>query len=108
LTNGKVNSYIGFAKKSGNLKCGINAIATLKKAELLIICNTATANSFSETDKLISKFKCRAFISVTDKVENLSGKENCKLIAVTDKKLAEAIINNSGSDFKEYFGGHKV
>ena len=39
--------------------------------------------------------------------EEITGKENCKVAAVTDENLAKAILQNLGEDFRVLNGGHK-
>ena len=45
MQRSKILSYIGFAAKSGNLRTGVNAVATLKKANLLAVCKRASENN---------------------------------------------------------------
>ena len=105
----KVFSYLGFAIKSGNLKIGINAIYTLKtRVYLLILCKSGAVNAVREGEKLKNSFGCPMLITKTFTLEELTGRENCKLAAITDENLASAIIANSEQDFTEYSGGHKV
>lgn len=106
-TENKVYTYIGFAKRSGALKCGANAISTLKSADLLILCRSASENARKTALSLQRKFGCEVLETEEITVEQLVGKENCKLIAITNADLASAIIENSKRDFKEIFGGRR-
>ena len=106
-TENKIKTYLGFAKKSGALKCGTDAVSALKTARLLIVCRSASENARKTAETLKRKFGCKVLETVTDTVEELIGKENCKLIAVTNADLASAIIENSARDFKEFFNDHR-
>ena len=97
----KVESYIGFAMRAGKYRCGTHAISTLKSVELLILCSTAENNSQVMARKLARKFKVKIVISKTVTVEEISGKEHCKLMAILDKSLAQAILANLNDDFTE-------
>lgn len=98
----KVESYVGFAIRAGKYRCGVGAVSTLKKANLLILCATAAKNTRDEAVKLAKKFHCPMILSDKYTVESLSGKENCKLMAITDASLAKAIRDNTEEGFSEF------
>ena len=102
MEKSKVLTFIGFSIRARKLRAGINAIATLKKANLLIICQTAAKNSFDEAIKLCKKFNAPLIVSKTYKVEELVKKENCKLVAIQDESLGNAILQNLDEHFQEY------
>lgn len=99
----KVLSYLGFALKSRKIKRGVNTICTLKgKVKVLIICQTASENTFKDAISLSKKLCAQLIVSKTYKVEDLVHKEKCKLIAVEDDSLATAILQNLDDDFIKY------
>ncbi len=102
MTRSKVETFIGFAIRAGKFRLGTNAIATLKKAELLIMCDSISENGRKEAQKLARKLRVKILVSKAIKLEDLTGKEKCKLMAVTDKALATAIIDNLDENFTEY------
>lgn len=106
MQRSKVLTYIGFAKKSGNLRSGVNAINTLKTANLLIVCATASQNTVKEAVKLSVKFSC-PIVESKVLIEEITGKENCKLIAITEGNLAKAILDNKDENFTLISGGMK-
>lgn len=106
MQKSKVLTYLGFAKKSGNLRTGVNAISTLKRANLLILCATAARNTKEDAAKLSAKLGCPLLESAVP-VEELAGKENCKLLAVTQENLAGAILDNLDDNFTLISGGCK-
>ena len=108
MINNKIFTYVGFSMRAGKLKTGVNAIKTVKKGiYLIIVCNTASANSVKEAEKLSSRFYCPLYQTVTFTVEELVDKENCKVIAILEQELAKAIIKNAGEDLKEFSGGNE-
>ncbi|MBP5307807.1 MAG: hypothetical protein J6Z34_01590 [Clostridia bacterium] len=106
MQRSKAMSYLGFARKSGNLKAGVNAVATLKSARLVIVCKTASANTVKEAEKLAARFSC-PLMETGIPAEEIAGKENCKVVAVTDGNLARAIIDSSDENFTLKSGGCK-
>mgnify|MGYP007047167036 CR=1 FL=1 len=85
----KVFTYIGFAKKSGNLRVGANSIETLRKrVYLVMLCRTASDNARATAEKFSRTFGCPLYDSGEYTLEELTLKEDCKTAA----KLAEAII----------------
>ncbi|HBF86658.1 MAG TPA: hypothetical protein DDW54_03155 [Clostridiales bacterium] len=107
LTGSKIAAYIGFAKKSGSIKCGAGAVSSLKRANLIIVCRSASENAKKSAESIQRKLACKALETVSFTVEELTGKENCKVIAITNADLASAIIENAGQDLKEFFGGRR-
>ena len=104
MQRSKVLTYLGFAKKSGNLRSGVNAIGTLKRANLLILCHTASQNTEKDAKKLCVKLGCPMLKSMLS-VEEITGKENCKLLAITDENLAKAMLDNLDDNFTLISGG---
>ncbi len=98
----KIETFIGFSIRAGKYRLGVNAVATLKNAELLIMCHTASENTVKDVLKLSKKLKAEIIVCNFVNLEDLTGKENCKLMAVTDKSLAKAIIDNLDENFTKY------
>ncbi len=99
MTKSKILSYIGFAIKAGECRIGVNAIYTIKRAKLLILCGTAAKNTVKEAIKLSKRFNCDIVVAKTVTVEEITGKEHCKLMAITDASLAKAIKENLDGNF---------
>ena len=98
----KIETFIGFSIRAGKYRLGVNAVATLKSAELLIMCHTASENTIKDVLKLSKKLQAEVIVYNSGALEDLTGKEHCKLMAVTDKSLAKAIIDNLDENFTKY------
>ena len=112
----KAETLVGFAIKANKCRFGVNSIESLKHAELLIVCPTASDNTKKEALKLSKKLSARLYISVKPldekgryickyyswNGEETTYKENCKLIAITDKNFAKPITEFSDGSFTEY------
>lgn len=98
MQGSKVLAYLGFARKSGAMRTGVNAISTLKRANLMVVCSTASLNTVKDAEKLAHRFGCPLVISRIP-VEEIAGKENCKLLCVTDGNLANAVLDNLDDNF---------
>ena len=99
----KSETFIGFAMRTGKFRIGTNAVATLKKAQLMLVCNTASENTKKEADKLAKKFNCPMLETKSKSLEQITHRENAKVMAVCDKQLSDAILNNSEEDFTQRF-----
>lgn len=97
----KLQTYIGFAIKSGKFKAGFNNAENLKKASLILICNTLTENGIKSAKKLSQKLNCPLYITVDMPLEKIILKNGVKLIAILDGNLAKAIIDNIENIFIE-------
>ena len=103
----KILTFIGFALRARKVRCGVNAISTIKKkVKLLILCQTASENTFKDALSLSKKLSAELVISKKYKVEDLVYKECCKLIAVEDNSLSDAILQNLDDDFIKYSEGN--
>lgn len=95
----KAQTFIGFAIRAGKFRVGANAVATLKKVCLIIVCHTAADNTKKEADKLARKFHAPIIETAEIALETITHRENAKVMAVTDKDLSQAILDNLEKDF---------
>ncbi len=95
----KAETYIGFAMRSGKYRIGANAVLTLKKIELLLVCKSASENTRKDVIKLASKHNCQVLITKEKELAEMTHRENSKVMAICDKELAKAIVENSSIDF---------
>ncbi len=95
----KILSYIGFALKARKIKMGVNACNTLKgRVPVFILCQSASPNTQKDAIALAKKHGSKIILSINS-LENIVGKQNCKLIAITDNQLSKAILNNLNEHF---------
>ncbi len=99
MENNKAQTFIGFAMRAGKYRIGMGAAETLKKAYLIIVCESTAHNTKEKAEKLAKKFHCPLIVTKGVTLEALTHKENAKVMAVADKSLAQAIIDNSERDF---------
>jgi len=92
---GKLITFIGFAMRAGKYKIGTNAVATLKKANLVIVCETASENTKKESQKLAKKLGAPLMETVGIPLSELTHRDNSKVMAITDQSLAKAVTDNS-------------
>ena len=95
----KAQTFIGFAMKTGKFKIGTNAVQTLKRAYLVIVCHTASDNTKKESEKLARKFQAPLLETVEIPLSNYVHRENAKVMAIADKNLAQAIQDNAENYF---------
>ncbi len=95
MPRSKTASYLGFARRAGKLTLGINGTAAAKKVFLLVADEGASENSKKEIQKLRARFGC-PLVWVED-LGSMAGKEGCRLAAVRDEGLAEAILKEAAA-----------
>lgn len=86
----KTETFVGFAIKARALVTGTNAVNSLKRAYLILICDSASQNTKKTAAEFSVRFGC-PLLKTGKPLEELTGKENCKVAAVTDMNLAKAI-----------------
>lgn len=95
-----ISKYLGFAIKSNSAIIGQDAIKKTKlKILLIIVCASATKNLMDLATRYATATKSPLII-----VENLSvisHIENCKIIALTNENLKNAILQQN-NEYKKY------
>ena len=90
--NSKIESYIGFAIKKGAVVFGCDNIVNYRKRIYLLLgTRTLSANSQSVLKNVSEKRGC--ILKQIDDYDLLV-KRNCKALAICDKSLASAIVDN--------------
>lgn len=100
----KVRTFIGFAVKARKLVTGADSVARLKRAYLVLVCDSASENAKKLAEKQSVRLRCPLLGCVTP-LEDLCNKTNCKIAAVTDQSLAKAIIDNRDECLRSYQEG---
>lgn len=96
----KAQTYIGFSIRNGKSKIGTGAVETLKRANLMILCCTASENTVKQAKKLARKLNAKLIMTTTP-LEEYTFKPNGKVMAICDKDLAKAILDHSEKEFVE-------
>lgn len=105
MAQSKAGTFIGFCIKAGKISLGSNAIGTLRKnVYLLIIDGSAAKNSYRYALKYKNRFNCPLLVC-KEGFEDVVHKPFCRLAAISDKNLAEAIINSGDNNYELYTGG---
>lgn len=99
---GKIEAYLGFCLRARKIALGSGTIETLKKGVyLILVCSTASENTFKLAIKYKNKFSCPLMVCKTG-LGNAVHKDGCKLAAIRDGSLARAILENAGGDYELY------
>lgn len=105
MAQSKVHSYIGFCKRARKITLGSSAVGTLKGGVyLLLLDKNAAKNSLRYALKFKRKFNCPLLVC-GENFEELVGKPECRLAAIQDKNLADAILNCGESGYELYTEG---
>lgn len=105
MIKSKTETFLGFCVKSRKIALGVNAIQLLNKGVyLIVVCYTATENGKKAAVKLKNKFNCPLIVCKSG-LENILHKQGVKTVAIKDKNLADAIINNLDDNFQLYAEG---
>ncbi len=97
----KLETFIGFVMRARAFKIGVNAVATLKRANLILVCKTASENTVKDALKLARRFRCKTLRSVNKSLSEYVYRDNAKVMAITDAKLTQAILANADEEFIE-------
>ena len=99
---GKAETYLGFCLRARKITLGSGSIDMLKKGVyLIIVCSTASENTFKVALKYKNRFSCPLVICKCG-LENAVRKQGCKVAAVRDCELAKAICDSVGEDYELY------
>lgn len=92
-----IESYLGFAVKSGKIIYGIDNLKRSNKKKHLIILSRTAADNLSKKARLYSE-RYGVPLAEVDSLETLLKKENCKLAALLDENMAKAILKCLGGN----------
>ena len=92
MNESKIKSYLGFAIRGGKVVFGYDNLFITRKQPLLVLISSSQNEKM--TDKVIQycldrKIRCIKLPFVLEDILN----RNCKVIAVLDRSLADAIYN---------------
>ena len=90
--NSKVESYIGFAIRKGSVVFGVDNIVVYKKKMYLVLATKSLSANSVEKLKKYANERNIPFAEIDD-FESLI-KKNCKALAICDKSLSDAIVEN--------------
>ncbi len=97
----KGQTFLGFAMRTGKFRIGQNAVMTLKRINLLIVCKSISENSLKKAKKTAKDYKCKLLMTNLNTLDELTHKENAKVMAIYESKLSKEILMNLGEDFIE-------
>ena len=101
----RAETFIGFAIKAGKFRSGQNTLATLKRAYLILVCETAAENTTALAIKYAAKYRCPVYGTVGVSLCDLTHKDGIKIAAITDLSLAKAVIENAAPCLTEISSG---
>lgn len=100
MANSKIGSFIGFAIKAKDIVFGLYSIENYKKKiHLLIVCESSKKNTIKNAVNFKNKFNAPLITTKGILLEDVVFKKNCKIIAITNKNLADAILNNLNENY---------
>lgn len=100
--NKKIISYLGFAKKSGNLMSGINTCTfamARRKAKLIIIAEDISENSEKKIMKEIRKHNVKHVkYGTIDELSHAVGSSGRSVFAICDNNFTKVILEQIYGD----------
>ena len=90
--NNKIETYIGFAIKKGSVVFGCDSIEKYRKKIYLLLGTISLSDNSQRTLQNVAEKRLCKFLQIDD--FDILRKRNCKAIAICDKSLADAIIQN--------------
>jgi ribosomal protein L7Ae-like RNA K-turn-binding protein len=92
----KINSYMGFARKSGNIVMGTGTCEIYmgkKKVKLLIICEDTSENSKEKIIRAAEKTNTKYRVyGDSEELSKAVGSPGRTVFGITDKKFADTIL----------------
>ena len=95
----KAETFIGFILRANKYRVGLNSVESLKRANLIIVCHTASDNTVQMSKAFAKKFHCPLIVTKAKPLAEFILRDNVKVMAVTDKALAKALYENIENDF---------
>ena len=91
---GRIESYLGFAVRSGKIVYGMDNIETSRR-RLYALGPDASVNLAERAERYAARRNV-PLIKAEKPLEELIRKPNCKLVALLDANMAKAVISSVG------------
>lgn len=105
MVRSKIKSYLGFCIKARKIALGSGSIEAIKgKAFLIIVSADGAKNTQKLAIKYMNRFSCPLIVCKFG-FEDAVNRPNCKIAAVRDENLANAILENLDDNYQLYAGG---
>ena len=97
----KIETYIGFCVKSRKIVTGVDALEKYKrKYYCIFVCGTLSENSLNLVKKINGKFNAPIVRACGKTLEQISFINGCKVLALTDRELGSAIVENLNENYE--------
>ena len=86
---------MGFSIKSGKVVFGLDKLQEyFKPVRLVIVCSTVAENTYKKL-KTLCEYNKWKMVQLKDEIVlgQIIGRDNCKVLAMTDKSLSTAVLN---------------
>ena len=96
----KIETFIGFSIKSRKAVYGLDSVIRYrKKMHCFLICKTVSENTEKEVLKLAQKYDLPLIKTVEKTLSEITFLDNCKVLALTNKELSKAVLDNLNSGY---------
>lgn len=96
----KIESLLGFAVKAGKLVYGADSLETTRtRVYVVFTCSTASDNTKQKVRKIASAKHIPMLITKKE-LQYIVSRKNCKVIGVTDKQMAEAMLARLNENYE--------
>lgn len=98
----KIHTFIGFAIKSNSVIWGIdNLMLTKKPVKLIIMCSTNSEKNKLKLQNLAESKNLTLIEFKNISLNDLAHKQNVKVISITNKEMAHAILSENYNECYE-------
>lgn len=97
VTNDKFMALLGFARRAGRVKYGLDDLKKCKSVKLYAVCESASSNLLSDMKALAKKANKPLIMA---KRESFT-EGNCKALGITDVHIVDGIVEFM-KDTKDY------
>ncbi len=99
MQRNKIDSIIGFAVKAGKVIYGSDSLSVNRRYYLICMCDTTADNTRKKVIDIAQKRNVPLIISKSE-LCNAVGRNNCKVIALTDKQMSESILSRLDEKYR--------
>ncbi len=105
MQRSKVETFIGFSIRARKVVSGTNSVEATKDIKSLYLCHTASDNAKKVALSKAKKCNVPLVLVKGKSVEEILNKENCKMFAITDEALSNAVMSNLDENYEIIFRG---
>lgn len=99
MQKSKIESLLGFAVKAGKVLYGSDSLSSPKARYYVICMCRTTAPNTQKKVAATAQLRSVPILVAEKELQYTVGRKNCKVLAITDKQMSEAMLKGTDEEY---------